>query len=336
VSGIGGGAGNTGPDLPTTLAQFKADGVTALPLGAWTNQTSIVLKLTMVDASPADTLTPEVEIKPLGTAFTGLGLWAGLAVASAGVPVKGVVTVTGLTNGVQYHWRARTRDAAGQTSAWVSFGGNAETARDVGVDATAPTGSIVVANASPWTKARTVNLALKCADTKSGCTAMQLAQDTGAFSPPEAFAANHAFTLGGADGKKAVNVRYIDGVGNVSRSYTDAITLDTTAPLVTAVTASPSPFTPGVTSTTIRFRAADALSGTCHADIHIRNAAGAIVKSFSKSAGCAVTGTVTSTVWDGRNAARVLVPPGTYTIEVVVTDRAGNASAVVRGNVVAQ
>ena len=32
-----------------------------------------------------------------------------------------------------------------------------------------------------------------------------------------------------------------------------------------------------------------------------------------------------------QNAARALVPPGTYTIEVVVTDAAGNVSAVGRG-----
>ena len=334
VRGVG-AAANVTPDPPSALGQFRTDG-TALAVGAWTNQTSIVLKFTMVDATPADTLTPEVEIKPVGTAFTGAGLQAGTAVASTGAPVEGVVSVTGLTNGSAYHWRARTRDAAGQTSGWVSAGGNAETVRDVGVDASAPSGSIVVASGSPWTKVRTVNLGLKCADTKSGCSQMQLAQDTGVFTPPEPFVASHAFTLAGADGKKTVNVRYIDGAGNVSKSYLDTITLDTTAPVVTAVSATPSPFVLGATTTTIRFRAADALSGTCHADILIRNAGGGIVRSFSKSAGCAVTGTVTSTMWDGRNAAGTLVPPGTYTIEVVVTDAAGNVSAVGRGSVVAQ
>ena len=142
-----GAAANVAPDPPSALGQFKTDG-TALAVGAWTNQTSIVLKFTMVDATPADTLTPEVEIKPVGTAFTGAGLRAGTAVASTGAPVQGVVSVTGLTNGSQYHWRARTRDAAGQTSGWVSFAGNAETVRDVGVDTDAPSGSIVVASGS--------------------------------------------------------------------------------------------------------------------------------------------------------------------------------------------
>ena len=334
VRGVG-AATNVAPDPPSALGQFRTDG-TALGVGAWTNQTSMVLKFTMVDATLVDTLRPEVEIKPVGTAFTGAGLLVGTAVASTGAPVQGVVPVTGLTNGSQYHWRARTRDAAGLTSGWVSFGGNAETASDVGVDTAVPSGSIVVASGSPWTKGRAVNLSLKCADTKSGCSQMQLAQDTGTFTPPEPFVASRAFTLAGADGKKTVNVRYIDGAGNSSKSYADTITLDTTAPVVTAVSATPSPFVLGATTTTIRFRAADALSGTCHADIRIRNAGGGIVRSFSKSAGCAVGGTVTSTIWDGRNAAHALVPPGTYTIEVVVTDAAGNVSAVGSGSVVAQ
>ena len=77
--------------------------------------------------APSTRSRPQVEIKPVGTAFTGAGLSTGSAVASTGAPVQGAVTVTGLANGTQYHWRARTRDAAGQTSGWVSFGGNAET-----------------------------------------------------------------------------------------------------------------------------------------------------------------------------------------------------------------
>src|SRR5580765_2207749 len=62
VRGVG-AAANVAPDPPSALGQFKTDG-SALAVGAWTNQTSVVLRFTMVDATPADTLTPEVEIKP--------------------------------------------------------------------------------------------------------------------------------------------------------------------------------------------------------------------------------------------------------------------------------
>ena len=143
-------------------------------------------------------------------------------------------------------------------------------------------------------------------------------------------------TLSGADGKKTVSVRYIDGAGNVSGSFADTITLDTTAPAVSGVGASPSPFPPGAKTTTI----ASAPPTRCRARVTRTSAsstpAASVVKTFSKNAPCSVGGTLTSTIWDGRNTAHALVPPGTYTIEVVVTDVAGNASAVARGSVVAQ
>jgi hypothetical protein len=41
-------------------------------------------------------------------------------------------------------------------------------------------------------------------------------------------------------------------------------------------------------------------------------------------------------IWDGRNTARALVPPGTYTIEIIATDLAGNASTTGHGTVVAR
>ena len=147
---------------------------------------------------------------------------------------------------------------------------------------------------------------------------------------------NPGLAPSGADGKKTVSARYIDGAGNASGSISDTITLDTTAPAVSGVGASPSPFQPGVKTTKIVFRAADALSGTCHADIRILDAGAHLVKTFSKNAPCSAGGTLTSTIWDGRTTAHALVPPGTYTIEVVVTDVAGNASAAARASVVAQ
>ncbi len=55
----------------------------------------------MTDASPTDSLVPEIEIKPVTTAFNGSGLRAGSPVASTGAPVQGSVTVTGLSSGLR-------------------------------------------------------------------------------------------------------------------------------------------------------------------------------------------------------------------------------------------
>jgi hypothetical protein len=246
-----------------------------------------------------------------------------------------VVSLTGLTNGSQYHWRARTRDAGGQTSGWVSFGGNAESASDVAVETAVPTGSIVIAGGDASTRTRSVTLALKCSDKKSGCRQMQLAQDGGAFSAPEPIAANRTWMLAGVDGVKTVAVRFLDGAGNVSKTYADTIALDTTAPVESGIAASPNPL-PRVKTTTIRFRVADAVSGSCAADVRILDGGGRLMRKLPKTAKCPAGGAVSSVSWNGKNASGALVAAGTYTIEVVATDAAGNGSAVARGTVVMQ
>ena len=325
------------PGLPTGLAQFKADGTTALAVGAWTNQSTVVLRFTMTDASRTDSLVPEVEIKPVATAFNGTGLRAGSPVTSTGAPVPGSVTVTGLSNGLTYHWRARVRDAAGQVSGWASFGGNAETSGDVSVDTAAPSGSVNIDSGAAWTDAPSVSLKLTCSDAKSGCAAMQLSNDNVTFTPAEPFAATRTWTLAGSDAVKTVYVRYLDRAGNVSQSFRDTITLDSAGPVVGAITATPNPFAPHSSqTTTIRIPVSDNLSGSCPLQIRILDAAGGLVKSLPRTVTCSPAGTTTSVVWDGRNAANVPVPAGTYTIEVAATDRAGNAGAVSRGTVVAQ
>ena len=65
-------------------------------------------------------------------------------------------------------------------------------------------------------------------------------------------------------------------------------------------------------------------------EIRILDAAGGLVRSLTKTAPCPAAGAVTSVAWDGRNAARALVPPGTYGIEIIATDSAGNTSATGR------
>jgi len=325
------------PGLPTGLGQFKSDGTTALPVGAWTNQTTVVLRFTMTDASPTDSLVPEVEIKPATTAFNGSGLRAGSPVASTGAPVQGSVTVTGLSSGLSYHWRARVRDASGQVSGWASFGGNAETSRDVAVDTAPPSGAVTIDGGAAWSDTPSVSLKLTCSDTQSGCGAMQLSNDNVTFTPPEPFAATRTWTLAGGDATKTVYVRYLDTAGNVSRSFQDTIVMDTAGPVVGGITATPNPFSPQLgQTTTIRIPVSDKLSASCSLKIRILDAAGGLVRSMALTVACPPAGATTSVVWDGRNSAGPRVPAGTYTIEVTATDRAGNAGAVARGTVVAQ
>jgi DNA-binding beta-propeller fold protein YncE len=97
--------------------------------GIVTNEASVRFTGSVGDTNNPDSLQLCVEAKPTGTAFNGSGESCGSAVAYAGSPVTAVATVSGLTNG-NYHWRARTRDAGGLYSSWLSYGGNAESNAD--------------------------------------------------------------------------------------------------------------------------------------------------------------------------------------------------------------
>src|SRR5688572_28052602 len=66
------------------------------------------------------TLRLQLEIRPNNTPFTGQPTHDRLEGASGGVAS---VVFTGLPN-VNYHWRARSLDAQGRGSPWISFGGN--------------------------------------------------------------------------------------------------------------------------------------------------------------------------------------------------------------------
>jgi hypothetical protein len=126
---------NQPANTPATLAQFRSDATTTIATGGFTNETSVVLKASVSDPDAGNTVKLQVEVKPVATAFTNV------ASAESGLLASGSTastTVTGLTNGTSYHWQARAVDNNGTASAWVSFGGNAETAADFSVDTDAP------------------------------------------------------------------------------------------------------------------------------------------------------------------------------------------------------
>ncbi len=115
---------STGPNDPSGLKQFKSDGLTELtPVGTGTNGTTIVLEGD-VSAGTSITMKLDVEVKAIGTAFNGTVTASSTSVTGSSV-ANVQVTVPGLTNGTEYHWRARTRNVnTSETSSWVAFGGN--------------------------------------------------------------------------------------------------------------------------------------------------------------------------------------------------------------------
>lgn len=124
---------NFPPNDPTGLGQFKSNGVTAIAIGGSTDEDDVDLKATVSDPD-GGTVSLEVEVKPIGTPFDGLGTQTGPAVASG---LVATVEVLNLANNTSFHWRARATDGT-LTSNWVSFGGNPESSTDFTVAVNTP------------------------------------------------------------------------------------------------------------------------------------------------------------------------------------------------------
>jgi subtilisin-like proprotein convertase family protein len=113
------------PLRPTALAQRQADGVTPIPLGG-TAGTTVVFAGTVPPAAPGETLRFQVEVRPVGLAFTGTPTCQSAPVA----PGTAATCPASLAHAVSYHWRARAVDGAGTPGPWAAYGANPETAPD--------------------------------------------------------------------------------------------------------------------------------------------------------------------------------------------------------------
>jgi hypothetical protein len=122
-----------GANVPTSLAQLRSSDLSPIPVGGAVVSSTVVLAGAVSDLDPTRTLQLEVEVQPLGQAFVGRPNYSGAFVASG---TTASVTVGPLTANTGYHWQARARDDAADTSDWVPFPtgpGNAETDADFSV-----------------------------------------------------------------------------------------------------------------------------------------------------------------------------------------------------------
>lgn len=117
---------------PSNLTQYKSDGVTEIADGGSTDESSVVLAFGVSSVNGSDSLTPEVELRPSSESFTGTVTHTGTAVSYSGTIATGTVSITGLSSGSSYHWRARVTNSAGSSS-WVSKGGSPDFSYQIGV-----------------------------------------------------------------------------------------------------------------------------------------------------------------------------------------------------------
>jgi hypothetical protein len=115
------------PNPPAGLGQYRSDGVTVIPLGQTTPERTVVFDGIVSDPDPSDQLRLEVELRPVGVAFSGVPVGASVLTGNGD---RAVVSIPGLDDDTDYHWQARVVDLDMNTSQWIQFGGNPETEAD--------------------------------------------------------------------------------------------------------------------------------------------------------------------------------------------------------------
>jgi murein DD-endopeptidase MepM/ murein hydrolase activator NlpD len=116
------GNGETTPSPPTNLVQFKSDGLTGIPVGAVTNEPTVVFKANVSDPD-GDRAKLQIELRRLDEyegKFLNTYTQESELVDSGS---QATVAAYGLIND-DYHWQARTVDETGLSSDWVQFGNN--------------------------------------------------------------------------------------------------------------------------------------------------------------------------------------------------------------------
>lgn len=107
---------------PTQLAQAGSDGKEIAAKGS-TNQTTVKFKFSMPTSANTGSVVPEVELRPVGTAFTGEPTITGQEVTASGGDMSFSVESDTLTQG-SYHWQARVKKGE-DVSEWAVFGDDA-------------------------------------------------------------------------------------------------------------------------------------------------------------------------------------------------------------------
>ena len=137
-------------------------------------------------------------------------------------------TTTAIANG-PHTLAARARDAAGNTATTTPI--------NIVVDNQAPTGSIVINGGAAATNSTAVTLTLSASDALSAVTQMRFSNNGTSYSTAQTFATTQTWTLTTGAGTKTVYAQFKDAAGNWSTAVTDTIVLDTTAPTISARTA---------------------------------------------------------------------------------------------------
>jgi hypothetical protein len=215
------------PAVPTDLNQVDSSSTT-ISQGAATKKTQITFQFSET-ASGSGSLTPEVELEPNGTSFTGQPTITGQAVSTSGSTVQLSVNSATLKDGA-YHWQARVA-SGGKNSGWATFGGSASAVAFT-VETTAPGAPTVTtvggaAVANPTTVSS--NQPVIVGKTAPGATVtVSITPDSQSFTTTADASGNWTLTPGAniPNGQHQLSITATDAAGNVSTPTQVALSIN--------------------------------------------------------------------------------------------------------------
>lgn len=313
-------ADSSAPTAPTGLAMSPSGTTRELAAGSWINSTKLDLHFQV--QVTGGSLTPQVEVEPAGTAFTGKPTSHGASLSASGVAD---VPVQGLSNGHQYHWQARVVDSTGTPSAWVPYASTGSPAFDIGVDMDAPSRPTVTSTSDPvqsrWYHNRIVSLQWQSQDSLSGVRGYTFSVTRRANATPSGTPAmsSGAHLTNLADGVWYVAVRSVDNAGNWSGTSVFRVQLDRHAPKIRWLSPAHFQFNPYQGPATVRFRVSE--NSTLSLKLW---RVGSHRPTRQYTFAHARAGKIISIRWNGRTRSGHFVPKGYYYFAARAIDRAGN------------
>jgi hypothetical protein len=130
---VTGGAQTMGTLAIGSLQQIRTTAGTVIPVGGVTSEPGLQVTLQGTATSSTTTVGMDVEIKPVGVAFTNTPTASSATTFASGAQISLNVAVANQTS---YHWQARPTSPTLAPGAWQSFGGNPDPG---GVDFTVDT-----------------------------------------------------------------------------------------------------------------------------------------------------------------------------------------------------
>ncbi|GAC1462329.1 MAG: hypothetical protein PVSMB7_02300 [Chloroflexota bacterium] len=317
------------PDAPTSLLVTAAGSDKTVPAAAWVASTKLQFhfKVHVVIGS----LTPQVEVVPADSAFTGKPNYSAPKVSATGVVT---VTASNLVNGFSYRWQARVVDDAGTESPWTIFNTGAGGTPDFSIDTAAPTRPVVTSTSNPsqssWSNNRTVTFAWKATDPLSGIKGYTFVLEQRAHViPPGSLTSQTHLSLDSlSDGSWILAVRAMNRAGSWSPTATYRVLLDRQAPRLNWLAPHRFRFNPYRGPTTVRF----SVSKDAHVQLQLfRVGSARPVKtySFRRLSGSSTT----SVVWNGKDEHNNAVPKGFYFFAAQAVDHANNVTHVNLGGI---